>query len=181
MFVYKMSSSHCLLPGRASLAKDRRASQSRADQGEQAEQPLLSLRRDRDRGCARDRRRHHHADIWWTAVWLRGERMTPDTTSEKGKKHLNLDHTSPSFPWRQLIQPTIISWSQSLKSFREITVSLYTTRDLSACWLVFDVWRMMTGPELMLSMPTSDTCPVPLSQHTHLNAFRSHLMQLCSV
>lgn len=138
-------------PCRVSLAKDRCSPQSRANQREQAEQPLLPLRRDRDRSCASYRWWHHHADIRWAAVWLRGEKKASLFKKKKKKKTpLNLDLLSPSFLWWQVLQGTISSWSWSLKSFREITVSFSTDCLLN----VFDVWRMMTGLELMLSMPT---------------------------
>lgn len=54
----------------------------------------------------------------------------------------------------QVQQGTISSWSLCLKSFREITVSFSTSWGFDSLLNVFDVWRMMTGLELMLSMPT---------------------------
>lgn len=128
--------------GRVSLAEDRCSSQSRAYQREQAEQPLLSLRRDRDRGSASYRWWHHHADIRWTTVWLRGEKTDPHF-----KKHTH----PPSFLcW----QGAISGWSRCLKSFREIAGSFSTRRGFDCRLNVFDVWWMMTGLRLILSMPT---------------------------
>ena len=62
------------------------------------------------------------------------------------------NHTFPSLPWWWVLGETSSSWSQSLNSLTEITVTFSSIWRFDCQLNVFDVVWRMTGLQLMLSM-----------------------------